>query len=241
MRRILVVSAALVTVAWGPRPASAQTNIEIDRVRPQLWVDYNPTVPLTSKWSLIGDVGVRSELKADGWWRVVVRPGVEYKLSDVVRVGGGVGNFITGNDIAADRWEIRPWQGIAATWPNWKLPFHHFLRLEERFDLDTQTWRSATSLRIRYLIGTSYRWGSFFWGSEFWEVSASLEMFGTLAGEQGQSREQVRAALGIERSASRAVRVRFEAVWQKRGLLFVSDQTVDDLFLRVRVYHEFLP
>jgi hypothetical protein len=240
-RRTLVALAALVTVVSGARPASAQTAAEVDRVSPQLWVDYNPTVPLNSRWSLIGDVGVRSELKADGWWRVVVRPGVRYQLSEAVWLAGGVGNFITDNDLLANRWEIRPWQGVGATWPNWKFPLYHLLRLEERFDLNTDTWASATSLRIRYMIGTSYQWGTLFRSPEFWEASASLEMFATLAGEQGQSREQVRAVLGVERSANRALRVGFEAVWQKRGLLFVSDQSVDDLFLRVRVYHEFLP
>jgi hypothetical protein len=75
--RRTAVAWAVVCGLWVP-PVNAQTEgstAEDTGVSPQLWVDYNPTVPVASTVSLFGDIGLRSELESDTWWRVVVRPG----------------------------------------------------------------------------------------------------------------------------------------------------------------------
>ena len=149
---------------------------------------------------------------------------------------GGVGSFYTFNKVLPDTWEIRPFQGASATWPNWRvLPLGHLLRLEERFDFNTGNWASKVSLRLRYRLGSFLKWEAPLQRDRYWRLLGNVEGFLTLAGDQGQFREQVRATVGLERSYRLGLRVRGEITWQKRGLVFTSDQSVSDIYLRVHV------
>lgn len=210
---------------------------EEDNVSPQIWVDYNPSRPFSERWEAYGDIGFRTELESNGWVRFVLRPNVRYSLHRNWKLAGGIGSFYTNNSdsLVADRWELRPWQGIRLNWPNWKVPLDHFLRLEERFEWDTRDWELDASIRLRYRLRAAYRWDAFLQQERYWQAFASAEFFAKLLGEEGQFQEQIRLALGIERSFSRRARLRVEAVWQSVGEFFGSP--VNDLFLRVRVFH----
>ena len=241
LSRACRVVAAAVTLSALTAPAvvgQAEPEVELERtVSPQIWVDYNPSVFLSPKVNLYGDIGFRTELQSEGWWRLVIRPNILYSVSNSVRLGGGLNSFNTFNQEIADRWELRAWQGATAVWPRWRVPLDHRLKLEERFDFDTRTWDSRNSLRLRYRLRGTFRWGAFLQDERSWRALLSLEVFATLAGQQGQFREQARLAAGIERSVSREVTVRIEAAWQKEGqALFIGRGEVDDLFLRVRVF-----
>ena len=96
---------------------------------------------------------------------------------------------------------------------------------------------SRISLRARYQISLSHRWATIVREDRYWRAFGSLEGFATLAGEQGQSQEQVRAMLGMERSVGPNLSFHCEIVWQKRGLLFFADESVNDIFLRARIFH----
>ena len=201
----------------------------------QLWLDVNPNWFIDPNLELFGDVAVRKEFEENGSSRSVVRPGLRYHITNGIFITGGIGSFYTWNTLIADRWEIRPFQGLQTHWPRSKIPFQHYLRLEQQFDLNTETWESLNSLRLRYRIRPQLQFDTRQSGS-FWRLMASFEGFITLAGEQGQSREQARAMLALERSFRFGQRLRFEAIWQKAGLLFISNKTVDDLFIRFRYY-----
>ncbi len=205
-------------------------------VSPQIWVDYNPSVFLTPKLNLYGDLGYRTELQSGGWWRLVVRPNAMYSLSNSLRVGGGLGNFLTFNEEIDNRWELRPWQGASLVWPRWRVPLDHFLRLEERLDFNTKTWELSASLRLRYRLRATFRWDAVQQG-RYWRALAGTEVFVTLAGDQGQFREQVRVQVAIERSFRLLLRLRFEVAWQKEGAaFFIGQGDVSDLWFRVRIY-----
>jgi hypothetical protein len=201
----------------------------------QLWIDYDPSLWVSEKVELYGDLGLRWELKEDGFWRLVVRPGVRVPVG-AFRLTGGIGNFFTLNDSISDRWEIRPFQGVSTVWPNWLISFNHYLRLEERIDFDTETWTALTSLRARYRLRATYRFAAL-QKDKYWTLTASGEGFVTVAGEQGQQREQVRLTAGIERSMQDTRRFRFEISWQQQELFFLPSENVDDIFFRFRVYH----
>ena len=211
--------------------------IEVDYVSPQIWLDYNPSFPLQDDLVLYGDVGIRWELESAGWWRLVIRPGVRRCFENGVCLFGGLGSFYTANERLPDTWELRPFQGASATWPNWRiLPLQHMLRLEERFDFNTQSWSSQASLRARYRIRTHFRWNALR-ADRYWQAFASLEGFATLLGNQGQFQESVRANLGLERSYGSTLRLRGEVTLQQRGLFFGSEESVNDLYIRFRVFH----
>ncbi len=228
-RSVAVVATVLTALHAGPAAGQSQHDVS-----PQLWVDYNPSWRATPKLEVYGDIGARTELESGGWWRFVVRPSVRYQLHRDVRLSGGVGSFYTWNDIIADRWEIRPWQGVSGTWPRAPLPIEHFLRFEEQFDFNTRTWESLNSLRMRYRLRTYIEWSAFRPG-RYWRLLGSVEGFLTLAGEQGQFREQFRVSLGLERSYVPGIRTRFDATWQREGQLF-GEGSIEDLFLRVRLF-----
>jgi hypothetical protein len=203
-------------------------------VSKQLWLDYDPSVWVSEKVELFGDVGVRTELEDNGWWRLVIRPSVGIPVG-AFQLTGGIGNFITFNEIASDRWEIRPFQGISTVWPPWRLRFNHYLRLEERFDFDTETWVAATSLRLRYQLGVSYRFSAI-QADRYWSIIGSGEAFLTLTGNQGQQREQVRVTAGIERTLGQERRLHFEIAWQQEQLFFDPSKNVNDIFFRFRFF-----
>lgn len=223
----------------GSRTAAAQQEVppfEFNDVSPQLWLDYVPSVFLKENLELYGDIGVRWEIESSGWWRLVVRPGLRSCLGNGICFMGGVGSFFTFNEIVPDTWEIRPFQGASTTWPNWRfLPLNHLVRLEERFDFNTANWASNISLRLRYRLGSFLKWEAPLQPGRYWRLIGNVEGFLKLAGDQGQFQEQVRATVGLERSYRLGFRLRAEITWQKRGLFFVSDESVSDIFLRIHV------
>ena len=65
------------------------------------------------------------------------------------------------------------------------------------------------------------------------------EAFLTVAGDEGQFRENVRLGLGIRREFGSAWSAWLDAVWQKTGRVF-SGAPTDDLFIRVRVHQDWI-
>jgi len=222
-----------VMLAGAFQPLAAQDN----DVSEQLWLDYNPRWALASNLELFGDVGARTELGAQGWGRFVVRPGVRGPVG-LFRWSGGVGAFYTKNESFSDRIEIRPFQGIAATWPSRRvLGLDHYLRLEERLE-----WGGAAgsdlALRLRYRLETRYALPGTP-GNAIWRVRANGEAFLTVAGDAGQFNETVRLGLGIGREFGAAWTAWLDAVWQKTGRVFTGAPT-DDLYIRVRVHQNWI-
>jgi hypothetical protein len=104
----------LLVVAFG---FTSETRAQ-DEVSKQIWLDYNPRWLWPSGLELFGDIGVRTELNEGGWGRIVVRPGLRGSIGRGFQLAGGVGGFYTGNEGFADRFEIRPFQGLSVTWPD---------------------------------------------------------------------------------------------------------------------------
>jgi hypothetical protein len=202
-------------------------------IRKQIWIDMNPHYYLNPKTKIYGDLGVRREVEKSGWWRLVVRPSYRTWLGGRFYLTAGLGNFLTFNDIIDNRWEVRPFQGLQFNWPQWKTPLNHYIRLEERFDFNLNTWKSQNSGRIRYKLGISHRWAALQPG-RFWEVNAHMEAFYTFIGKQGQFQEQARATIGLDRSFDREVHLRFEITWQQERLFFDAKQSVSDIYFRLR-------
>ena len=212
-------------------------NSQDSGVSKQLWLDYNARRAIRSDLELFGDVGARKAVGAQGTGRFLVRPGVRGPLGQF-RWSGGVGAFFTENEITSDRIEIRPFQGIAATWPSRRvLGLDHYLRLEEQFE-----WGGAAgsdfALRLRYRLGTQYALPGAR-ENAIWRVRANGEAFLTVAGDAGQFNETVRLGLGMGREFGTAWTAWLDAVWQKTGRVFTGAPT-DDLYIRVRVHQNWI-
>ncbi len=224
-------------LANASQSVSAQS-AQDDGVSKQLWSDYNPRWVLPSGVELFGDIGYRTELGAQDWRRLVVRPSVQGPVASF-QLSGGVGGFFTNNKIAANRIEIRPFQGIAATWPSRRiLGLEHYFRVEERFEFVSGTDRTNLSVRLRYQLQTQYALPGPQEGP-IWRLRAMGEAFLTVAGDQGQFRENVRLGLGVGREFGSAWSAWLDFVWQKTGRVF-SGAPTDDLFIRVRVHQDWI-
>jgi hypothetical protein len=154
------------------------------------------------------------------------------------RWSGGVGTFYTKNESFTDRIEIRPFQGIAATWPSRRvLGLDHYLRIEEQFEWGG-TAGSSVAFRLRYRLQTEYALSG---GREnrIWRIRANVEAFATVAGDAGQFKETARLGVGIGREIGAEWSAWLDAVWQKTGRVFTGAPT-DDLFIRVRVFQDWI-
>ncbi len=220
-------------VAWSTGLAQ---DLPTDDASTQLWLDYDPIISLSEKGELFGDLGVRSELESTGWGRLVFRPGYRHRRTEFTWLAAGVGAFLTVNELFANELEIRPFQGVAATWPRGWLHLQHYARLEERFTFVTSSRESAASLRARYRLRALRRFGTLR-GETHWTLMATGEGFLTLAGDQGQFREELRLGLAAERSFNHRLRARAEITWQHRELAFSALGDANDIYLRLRLYH----
>lgn len=153
---------------------------------------------------------------------------------------GGIGFFFTNNLKDPNRLEIRPFQGIKLTWPNRpRIKIQHYVRLEERFDLETTNWDNTFGLRFRYqaemVLFLKGDWLSF---NNGFYLPVSLELFWNLIGTK-QFNDAVRIIPGIG--------YEFSSKWKGELHIgyFYTRNTVEDVFgtndlvLRIRVYHNF--
>jgi len=206
-----------------------------DDVSKQLWIDYNRGREVKDNLEFYGDFGLRTELEKSGWGRFVARPGLRGPWGPFWW-SAGLGGFYTANQYASDRLEIRPYQGLSATWPKGHFPLHHYFRLEQRFDFNTSNWNVTTSLRFRYRIQIQLLWSGI-QGKAHWRALLHAEGFATLTGLAGQFDEDWRIGFAVERFFRSTYRIRVDLTWQKSGLPF-SGGTTDDLYIRLRLFHD---
>ena len=234
--RTRVAASALVLLTLGSfLPAETAAQVDLGSVS-ELWLDYNPSVPLTPTVDLYGDVGYRVQLESSGSQRLVVRPNARYRWSRSVSVQGGIGSFFTWNEAISNLWEIRPWVGVTVLWPDLPFRLEHVVRLEGRFEYETEDWDLRESLRLRYRLRGDHRWAESEESGRYWRVLGSIELFGLLGGTEGLASEQVRLVAGLEHGHNPAVRSRVEATFQKAGRL-LGEGSFDQLIIRLRLFH----
>jgi hypothetical protein len=78
---------AILGVAFSTLPACLGGQSQ-DDVTSQIWVDYNPSWQASPTLEVYGDIGVRTELASDRWWRFAVRPNTRYRWHGVELMGG---------------------------------------------------------------------------------------------------------------------------------------------------------
>ena len=217
--------------------ANAVPDAAADEPSRQIWLDYNPSWKPSGNPTVGGDVGYRFQLENGGGHRLVLRPGVDIPLKTTT-LKFGLGNFFTFSDDIQNTWEIRPYQGVTWVWPRSRVNFDHYVRLEERFEINTVDWTSTNSLRGRYRLRLRFIFADTK-PSRFWRAYGSGEIFADLAGTEGLQREQFRITFGMERSFSRKLRFRLEGTWQQHEITLLPSDNADEFYLRFRFYQNF--
>jgi hypothetical protein len=124
-----------------------------------LWFNYNNTVELNSKWSVVNDVQLRTRDWAKQWSVGAVRSGVSYRINNKFAVAAGFtwfGNmrYISDTAVLANEW--RPWQEASLQLHTGKGLLVQRIRTEERF-LQKLSGTAKTNnfekrFRVRYRI-----------------------------------------------------------------------------------------
>jgi hypothetical protein len=206
-----------------------------------IWFDFYNYFPLTQKLEYDGDLGFRHAFSDFPWSRIYIRPSLLYRWKKTVRFHGGVKFSYTFQDIVANNFEIRPWLGIKIIFPKIRrFTFRHFLRVEQRFELNTgkDEWTSQT--RLRYKLGLRVPINHPTLIDKTFYVPLSIELFDNAAGdltERFASRGRFTAGLGYR--FDKKWRLEFEYTLQgSRDTRLEGFKGSDNLFhLKLRWYH----
>jgi hypothetical protein len=213
----------------------------------QIWLDYNPSIKINERLHLYGDIGFRTIFPHE-WNRAIIRPSISYKLPKALlkklqhnsELHGGIGFFFTNNKSESNRLEIRPFQGYKLIWPNRpRIQIKHYVRLEERFDIQTNNWKNTFGLRFRYQARMELHFSGDY--TAFYKriyIPAEIELFWNLIGTK-QFNDAVRISSGIGYEFSSAWK------WELNIGYHYTRNTVEDVFatndvvFRIRTYHKF--
>ena len=238
---------SLVLIFFGQR-AFAQdtldTNDDSKDVTNQFWVDYTTALRFTNQLDFYGGIGFRTVVP-HAWDRVFLQPAIRYQLPKLFfrrlkyreELHGGFGIFFTSNVNTVNRLEIRPFQGYRLDWPDRpRLRIRHYVRLEERFDLNTDNWSNTFGLRLRYLAELTIKlqgdWLSFNKGIY---LPFRMELFWNLIGAQ-QFNDKFRLNTGIGYEFSKKWRMELQLGYHYTRNTAEDAFTTNDIVYRLRAF-----
>ena len=202
----------------------------------QLWIDIYPHFYVSEKLEYYGDAGYRTLLDENIWHWIYARPSVSYHIDKHWELHGGIGFFYIFNKSIANRFEIRPWQGIRVSWPRIaNLGFKHYVRLEERISFFTEDWSSSLALRLRYKL--SCRWDIIKINKQrFWFIPFYGELFFPIGDEIKEFfRNRGRAGVGLGYNPSVIWRFSINITWQTSRTGLDEEFTVSDIVYQVKI------
>jgi hypothetical protein len=229
----LVPLAAVATTLLVARPSVAQD----DGATLQTWTDYTSLYWMTHNLRYTGDYGIRGAIANRDWTTIYARPDAAWHAFSWFTVTGGVGGFYTFQD--ADQFELRPFVGATAVWPElgrWR--FDHYLRLEWR---NVWTYDSTTTfdgdLRLRYRIRVhTPSFGRGFNGLPFYGA-ASFEAFTDTDEIAEQFANRTRSTLVLGHLVTQRWRLEFHFTLQSSKSSPEASFDLSDVILRLRVRH----
>ena len=220
-------------------------DVEDKSTTEQIWLDYNPAFSLSEKVDVYGDIGARTVFPNE-WYRFVVGPSVRYKRPKLIlkklyykeELHFGIKFYFTANKSFSNRVEIRPFQGYKLNWPNRPLiVLQHYVRLEERFDIETDNWINTFGLRLRYRAKLTLKfkgdWISFNKGLY---LPVRMELFWNLKGTE-QFNDVVRIAPGIGYEFSPTWKAEFNLSYHYTRNTVEDNFATNDIVFRFRVFH----
>jgi hypothetical protein len=211
----------------------------------QFWLDYNPSYKLSDRLDLKGSFGART-VSPNTWYRLWARPYLSYKRPKFIlkklkyneRLDGGIDIFYTVNKDNVNRLELTPFQAYSLAWPDReRLVIRHYLKLEERFELETDDWNNTFGLRLSYEAGVTFKFHGEIWkyGKGFY-IPVSAKFFWNLIGTK-QFNDKVRITPGIGYQASPEWKVAFLLGYNYSRNDVNEEFHTNDIIYRLRVYH----
>lgn len=172
----------------------------------QLWGDYTLIRPISELNKL--DVTLGYIVSSPSAWRRLYVEGVyNHKLrrklflkkrNHTNFIAGGLSLYHTNNLDTSNSIEIRPSQSFTMIWPDAKrLQINHQVKLEERFEIDTEDWSDTFGLRLSYKFKMTFKLnGDLLSFTKGFYLPVSVRLFWNLIGTQ-QFNDQARITPGI--------------------------------------------
>ena len=221
-------------------------DFEDKSITEQIWLDYNPEYSLSERVDLYGGLGARTVFPNE-WYRFFIEPTVRYKrpkfiLKDLYykeELHFGIRFFFTTNKSFSNRLEIRPFQGYKLKWPNRpRVVIQHYVRLEERFDLETANWVNTFGLRLRYQAKMTLKLkGDLISFNDGLYLPIRMEFFWNMKRVQ-QFNDVVRITPGIGYEFSEFWRAEFDMSYQYTRNTVEDNFATNDIVFRFRVFHK---
>lgn len=141
---------SLLILVWVFLPFNVQSQSDI--ITNQLWFDVIPHFEIKPKLKYYGDLSYRTSINSYKFRRFVMRPSIRYSLFNGFDLMGGIGLFVTWDEVDYNTVELRPFQGVRFSWPKiWRMNFDHRFWVEERFIWNDEGGFDA-NLRFRYRL-----------------------------------------------------------------------------------------
>jgi len=118
----------------------------------QYWLQYYGQLQLNSKWTLLGDAGIRMKHACSEKAATLGRMGIQYTINNSfsVAMGGAYFSQYINNSISREEW--RGWQELFYKHKLKRLFLSHRIRLEERFFHSLLTQKDNFNYRLRYRL-----------------------------------------------------------------------------------------
>jgi len=223
----------------------AQSDLEDNSLTNQLWTDINFSYQLTERSNFLGDIGFRT-VSPHEWNRYIIRPEFRYRVPNRIlknlklkkELIGGIGFFYTSNFNAPNRLEIRPFQGFRLDWPDRpRIRIRHFVRLEERFEMNTDGWKNTFGLRLRYLAELTIKFrGDIIKYNKGIYIPVSAELFWNLIGTN-QFNDHVRVSSGIGYTFSEKWKGEFHIAYHYTRNTVEEDFNTNDIVYRLCAFY----
>ena len=225
-------------------PVFAQEDSSIKTTQ-QFWFDYNQKWQLSERVSIGGPIGIKT-ISTDAWNRYYIKPELVYKMPKMMlkklkyneELRGGIEFYYNQNRNGVDVIEITPFQGYSLTWPNRKrLAIRHYLKLRERFQLDTKDWHNKFGLKLSYELSFTFKFHGEVWqyGNGFY-LPVSLKFYWNLI-DAAVFNNVFRITPGLGYQFSKEWKAAF-LIGYNRTRNGVDEQfQTNDIIYRLRIYH----
>lgn len=232
-RDAILIIAFIYLISGGSRSSKGQ---DIDE---QLWMDYNYTVPLSEKFLLVGNAGIRGLISNVDWNQFIVRPGARYMMNESFNISSSLALFSTFNKDLPNVHEFRFTLDFNAEGPDllYVIPLYR-LRFENRsFFYDSipneNRWRGRLLVGLESMDIKTFREDRFIYLQGFWEGFQTLDQ--EEAPEFFVNRARVHAVFGHK--LSRKFRYEIQYIWQRSRQFEGDDLQSTQNVIRLRVYH----
>jgi hypothetical protein len=168
-----------------------------------------------------GNIGIEKAFQSSNFAEFYTKTSVAYALNEKWSLHGGLGLHYTDYKAEDNNFEIRPFQGVShfiLLTEKWNLS--SYLRLEERFQYNTNTRDREDTLRLRLRFRTTYEFNPLSIENSWHKLLLGVEGFKSYTedevdnGIQDNYNYESRMTVGVERSLSDKNKLRFELTWK---------------------------